>query len=295
MKVLIAIFVVIFAFIIIQTLNNMAKDESKEKLKEIVNKSVDKEITQSVIDEGKTSVQNAKNGEQIIEKFVTYCNNRDTKQAYSLLSDECKNILFPTETDFIKNYYNIVFNKYKAYELDNWMSNGDIVTYKIRFTNDALAEGGYKKGETIEDYYTIVKQSENNYKLNINKFVNREEINKKVSRNNFNITVLALENYIDYQIYEFNFKNESSYDVKTYDVIQKSDWSVIDKNGLKYSAFVEEIPDNNLEIKNGIEKNLKVKYAKMYNMNRKIESISFNNMYFIKNNAIELFSFNIEL
>lgn len=294
-KVIMIVIAVILAFILIQALNQFIEDENKSRINELTNTVIiDKEIKDSVIKEGSTSTEVAKKSKSMIDEFVKYCNTRNTKKAYELLSQDCKDILFPTEEDFINTYYNLVFNSYKEYEIENWVSNGNYITYKIRYTNDALAQGGYKSEYTLEDYYTIVKQKDD-YKLNINKFVSREQINKSQTKDNFSINVVARENFIDYQIYEVYFNNKNAYPVKTYDESESSTWNVTDERGLEYLAFTNEIPDNNLRVESGVEKKIKIKYAKMYNLNRKISEIKFNNMYFENGVTKGLFSFDISI
>lgn len=294
-KVIMIVIAVILAFILIQTLNKFIEDENKDRINELANTVIiDKDIKDSVIKEGSTSTEIAKKSKNMIDEFVKYCNAKNTKQAYELLSQDCKEILFPTEADFINTYYNIVFNSYKEYEIENWISNGNYITYKIRYTNDVLAQGGYKSEYTLEDYYTIVKQKDD-YKLNINKFVNKELINKVQTKDNFSINVVARENYIDYQIYEVYFNNKNVYPVRTYDIYENSNWNVTDERGLEYLAFINEIPDNNLKVESGVQKKIKIKYSKLYNLNRKIREIKFNNMYFENGVTKELFSFAIDL
>ncbi len=292
-KVIGIVLAVIFTLIVIQTLNAQIKNENDNRLNEIANEIIDKATEGSVIGEGETSIGIAKRNENIINSFVKYCNEKNTEQAYELLSDDCKNILFPTQEDFINNYYNIIFTEYKKYETENWITEGKYTTYKIRYTNDILANGGYLAGSTIEDYYTIVEQN-GEYKLNINKFVSKEEINITKTNQNLSITVVSRENYIDYQIYEINFNNTNIDSIKTYDINKNSTWNITDSNGLNYSAFVEEIIDSNLIVESRKQKKLKIKYAKIYNPNRKIESINFNNMYCL-NKMQELFNINIEI
>ena len=153
-KVIMIVIAVILAFILIQALNQFIEDENKSRINELTNTVIiDKEIKDSVIKEGSTSTEVAKKSKSMIDEFVKYCNTKNTKKAYELLSQDCKDILFPTEEDFINTYYNLVFNSYKEYEIENWVSNGNYITYKIRYTNDALAQGGYKSEYTLEDYY----------------------------------------------------------------------------------------------------------------------------------------------
>lgn len=294
-KVIAFIGIAIFALILVYVLNDIAKNKNEEDKKRLENRVVaEKGITQSVIEQGGTTSEVAEKNRKIINEFVRYCNFKETKKAYELLSDDCKKILFPTEADFVNNYCNIVFSTYKIYEMENWISNGSYATYKIRYTNDALAEGEYKSEQTIDDYYTIVKQGED-YKLNINKFVYKEIINKNKTENNFSINIISRENYIDYQVYELNFNNKNKNSVVMYDENKKSSWEIADNNEIKYSAFTEEIADNNLKVEAGVDKKIKVKYAKMYNLNRKIEKISFINMYVENEGTPELFSFEINL
>ncbi len=292
-KVIGIILAVIFALIVIQTLNEQIKNENDNRLNEIANEILDRATESSVIGEGETSISTAREDKNIINSFIKYCNEKNIEQAYELLSNDCKEILFPTQEDFINNYYNIVFNEYKEYEMENWITEGKDRTYKIRYTNDVLANGGYLTGSTIEDYYTLIEQN-GEYKLNINKFVSKEEINITKTNQNLSITVVSRENYIDYQIYEINFNNTNIDSIKTYDINKNSTWNITDSKGLNYSAFVEEIIDSNLIVESRKQKKLKIKYAKIYNPNRKIESINFNNMY-CSNKVQELFNINIEI
>lgn len=43
---------------------------------------------------------------QIIDTFVDYCNKGDVESAYQLLTDECKQEMYPQLDNFINSYYN---------------------------------------------------------------------------------------------------------------------------------------------------------------------------------------------
>ncbi len=276
----IGIIVAIFlAIIFIQMLNNLAKEENENQLNQIIsNKISQNEHTDSVINTGGVSNEKANENERLIDNFVKCCNNKETKQAYDLLSDDCKDALFRTEEEFVNNYYNVIFNQYKVYELENWISSEKYSTYKIKFTDDALSTGGNINSNQIEDYYTVVEQGDIS-KLNINKYVYKEIINKIATQEELSIRVISRENYIDYQVYEINFINHNSNDIRIYDSNSKSSWNAIDDNTLKYSAFVEEIPEVYLTMRSGQEQTIKVKFSKIYNPSRIIQSLYFSNMY----------------
>ena len=285
---------IIIAIIFIQMLNNIAKEENESQLNQIItNKNSENERTDSVINSGGISNEKANEDERLIDKFIKCCNEKDTKQAYDLLSDDCKDALFRTEEEFVNNYYNVIFNQYKVYELENWISNGKYNTYKIKFTDDALSIGGHINSNPVEDYYTVVEQ-DNTEKLNINKYVYKESINKLVTQEELSIRVISRENYIDYQVYEINFINNNSNDIRIYDSNNKSSWNVIDDNALKYSAFVEEIPEVYLTMRSGQEQTIKVKFSKIYNPGRNIQSLNFSNIHCLVE-PIKLFDINITL
>ena len=46
------------------------------------------------------------NANKIIDKFISYCNNKDIISAYNLISEDCQKEFFPTIEEFKNNYYN---------------------------------------------------------------------------------------------------------------------------------------------------------------------------------------------
>ena len=122
-------------------------------------------------DEGRE--ENLKNATDTIYKFVDYCNKQEIEKAYNLITEECKQQMYPTLDAFKNAYYGDVFNgKQRTCTIENWV--GDI--YKVRMGEDILSTGkdtGYAK----EDYITI-KKVDNEYKLNINNYIGTTKIEK---------------------------------------------------------------------------------------------------------------------
>lgn len=75
----------------------------------------------------------------IINSFIEYCNNGNVEEAYKLLSDECKEVLYPNVESFRKNYYSKVFNTKKLFAYQALISDYSYYTYQINFTEDILA------------------------------------------------------------------------------------------------------------------------------------------------------------
>ena len=113
------IVILIFAFLIliIQALNGLAKEQNKQVN---VNNDADKNITNQVdyTTESKSVVSGdevpeiyQKNFGSTLENFLTYCKNHEPEKAYGLLSNECKEVLYPSVQDFTNSYYNCSYNK----------------------------------------------------------------------------------------------------------------------------------------------------------------------------------------
>ena len=163
--------IVAFLFGCLQLLNYVAKSNENQIEIKSNNKSDIKNETngaivsdKSALSGGSVSTTEIKKVSSKIEEFVGYCNEHDVEKAYDMLSDSCKEELYPSQEYFEENYYNQVFEKgKKTYSIENWTGN----TYIVKFKGDLLATGKSSDGFTYQDYITI---DEKEKKLNINKY-----------------------------------------------------------------------------------------------------------------------------
>ena len=59
-----------------------------------------------------------------------------------MLTDKCKELVYPSLKSFKLNYYDNVFKgEKKAYSFENWFGN----TYYVKLTSDALSTGKVKR------------------------------------------------------------------------------------------------------------------------------------------------------
>lgn len=217
-----------------------------------------------------------------IENFVSYCNNSDVEQAYSLLSTECKEALYPTIEDFTELYYNKVFaGEKKNVSIENWSNN----IYRVETAGDFLATGKYDEDDVQADYMQIVQEDEENYKLNINGFLGTENFeNVSSSNNELKITALKSSTYMDYQTYTFKIENFSEEEVLIDDRSNIDTMYLEDTNGLKYSAYTHELSDAQLRILPQTSKEVTIKYYNKYSSNRNIKKIVFSKI-ILNNNS----------
>lgn len=211
---------------------------------------------------------------ETIEQFVKICNEKKVEEAYNLLSDECKEEVYPSIDSFRNNYYNKIFNgKKKNISVENWAGN----IYKVTFENDALSTGVYTQEGTIQDYITVLALENNEFRLNINNYIGKEEINKVDNdSSNIAITVLKSDTYMDYQTYTFSITNNTNNTILLDDKFDTNNTYIQDENGNQYNAYIQELSEAQLTVTPGETKELTIKYYNRYGTTKKISKIVFN-------------------
>ena len=64
-----------------------------------------------------TEISNSK----LISNFIEFCNNGDIQSAYNMLSEKCKNKLFPTMESFKNGYSDKLFNVQRLFLLRKYI------------------------------------------------------------------------------------------------------------------------------------------------------------------------------
>lgn len=267
--------IVAFLILMLQLLNyfaaNQTSDYSNSK-SDIYNTSNGTIMSdRSAVTGGSISTSEINKVNNKIDEFVKYCNEHNTEEAYNMLSDSCKGELYPDINDFISNYYEPLFKEEKRnYSIENWTSN----TYIVKFTGDLLATGKAANDSTYQDYITIVEEN-GQTKLNINKYIGREEINKKSNSDNIEAFVLYREKYMDYEVYTMQVTNNTGNTILLDQLAETNNIYLKDNNDTKHIAYSNEIVKDDLQIYNGHTNTIKIKFDNPYIVGRKIKSLCF--------------------
>lgn len=208
-----------------------------------------------------------------ISKFLQYCKNGNTEEAYNMLSNDCKEELYTSKEEFQKEYISSTFNLASIYEIEKWINN----TYKVSISRDPLTTGDITDNEKQVDYITIVKDGIEE-KLNVNSYIGSKKIDEEVTQNEIKIEVLNKKIYMDYALYEFKIENLSNKIIKLDSLEKTGTMYLKDANGNRYNAYVHEIYENKLEIKPNHHISLKIKYANVYSRKTQIKQIIFEDM-----------------
>lgn len=270
---------VAFFIIILQLLNYFAKRNNERNLNS-VNTVKNNKIQYNDIN--LESEKSALSGEKIserqqesikeIDKFFSYCNEKNLPKAYNLLTEECKEEMYTTEESFQKNYYEQVFNgQKKNISVENWTSN----IFKVKITDDYLSSGNYSSKNTIQDYITVEREDNEEYKLNINGYIGRTNQNKETEHKDIKIKAVEKNIYMDYTTYVFEITNNSYRTILLDDLKNIDSMYIQDDNKMKYSSYTHELSSGELQINPGEQRKIKIKYYSKYSSVKRITNIVF--------------------
>lgn len=275
-KILGVIIGVILIFIIVQILNQIAKNSNSSPTNIIINQNM-YQPSDTVIYGGNISEKKQETNNSVIDTFIKYCNNKQIQEAYNLLTDECKNLLYPKIEYFENNFVNKTFNTKKIYSIQSWITNRGLDTYKVRILEDMLSTGKIANEQAIEDYYTIVNK-DGEYKLNINSYIGRNYINKESETDNLKISVISKDIYTNYEIYNIQVQNKTNNAIF---LDSKQDTKSVYLSGNKnstYRALIYELGDATLTINARQSKYISIKFNKVYNPNMSVNKMVFSSI-----------------
>lgn len=294
------ILIIIAILLFIRLLNYLTvkNDEKKQNSQEVANttstNSTSKDLTYTSNKSAVkgTTIQKSKleHAQDLLDEFFNNCNNQNLEEAYNLLTDECKEFVYPTFESFQKNYYDNVFEgTTKLYSFENWHDN----TYYITIKDDILFTGKTNTSDNVKnDYITVIDD-----KLNIKSYVGRTKIDKENNSKNITIKIDSKDIFMDYEIYNLTIKNDSDNTICLTSAESSKDVYIQDKNDVKYGIMNNEIADSQMYIKPGSTRSLSFKFYSSYVSDRKIKKLVFKNLNLDSDNkdAKSLYEYTIDL
>lgn len=236
----------------------------------------------SIISNTNVPIANGTNYKNVIVNFLDYCNEGNIQKAYLLLSQECKNAMFPTIDYFVENYYKSNFDTSKTYSIENWANS----TFKVILKNNILSTGKISSNN-IQDFITVIKDNDD-YKLNINNYIGQTNLNKEKETDNILMKIVSKNTFMDYEEYTIEIKNNNKTNILLDNLQQTDSIYITDTNSIKYVAYSHELTTSQLFIKSKTSAKLKIKFTNSYITSRTIESLIFSNViiYGENNNVI---------
>lgn len=285
-KIIITLIIVVFIWLLIYIINSILANIPQESINTNVTIQDSSKPTESVITGEEMPEETVNENTNLIQKFVSLCNEKNYNEAYNLLSTDCKEEVFTTIDDFKRNYVDKIFTSNKTYTLELWFNTNVEYTYRIVYIEDnILSSGTIDTINNKEDYITIIKEN-NEKKLNLNGFIAKEKIGNTSRQNNIEITVNNKLTYRSYEQYNITIKNNTNSTIKISDGQDGKEICLIDSNEVEYDSAINEISISDLIIEPGSTKNLSIKFYKIYNLYRTITKIRFKSINTDINNTI---------
>lgn len=283
-KVWFTIGIIIFIYIIIRFWNAEIKIDNDKAREEAANNSINNSTVQTgpstntaVLSGTAVSDNTLKKDTEVIKQFIEACNAKNIDEAYSLLSEDCKNELYKTEGAFDNDYVKQIFNQNRSYDIQAWVTSTDAITYKIKYLDDIMATGVTNE-EYIEEYITVIKE-ENDKKLNLSQFIKKDNINRIIKKGDLEVNIINRYIYNEYEEYELKFTNKGEKTINL-DTKDKTDSVYIkDKNSVKYDWFGNEVPDEYLTLNESESRTFRIKFNKVYSLNKNDSKIYFTDVH----------------
>ena len=95
------IIIIVVGFGLLQLLNFIVKKQNEENANVSVNRNATYDRDYEIISGSRKDNETYDEENSIIEEFLNYCNNKEFENAYNILSQECKNAIFPNLETFI--------------------------------------------------------------------------------------------------------------------------------------------------------------------------------------------------
>lgn len=277
-EIIVIVIIILFMVFLLKLINWNIKIKHEEQAKDKLfnntqnNTSYNKNINTYQVITGTNDKNSATDKIEYITNFIKFCNEKDIENAYSMISEDCKEVLFPTIDYFKKAYYNNNFKTNKIYEIQAWNSS----TYKVDLMENMLQTGKINSN-SIQDFITVIKV-QNEYKLNINNFIGKTTLNKTNIKDNISIEAISKDTFMTHEIYTINVKNDNSFAIYLDELNQTNTIYLTDENDINHVAYLHELTKEQLRINPHSNKEIRIKFSNGYIVDREFTQMTFSNI-----------------
>lgn len=261
------IIIILFVWAIILTINYFVG-----KIEETPEIQTNYNPHESVMENGSVPTNLQEPIEQLIGQFVENCNNKDYEAAYNLLTEDCKNNIYP-DIELFKQYVDSVFPNKKIYNIQNFSNKDKIYIYTVNILNDILATGlNNEEDENVYSEKYVVIEENGQLKLSIRQYIGRQNLTYIYEDEYMKIKIESVDIKYDNIIYNLNITNKSENYIVYSDYSVDYEIALDTSEGLKRRAdeVLEPITLDKLETKN-----FSVKFTIFYDEDTQIEDMLF--------------------
>ena len=263
--------IIVFILFIIKTLNAYYEEDAEKKLEAIETAKNEVSIESSQDPETIPDYYNTESDsiEKTMRSFVKYCNNREIESAYKMLTEECKQAMFPTKEDFEKIYINNIYNVKREYDIVKWATEDNKTIYHVTLYGDILSSGS--ADNYTQEYYTFVQDENGNYKLNVNNYLYGEKRAQEATQRKIKVKITNVDVYEGYEEAQIEVTNNSSQTICLTGNKYVKNIYLQNSGGATYSSFNSEFDNEEIIMNPGSVKYFSVKFNKAYSVSNKAQ------------------------
>ena len=95
----------------------------------------------------------------IIDTFFNYCNSKQYKSAYDMLTTDCQEYMYSDSLSEFMEYVDSVYTSQKIYNIQNYSNVNDVYIYDINILDDILSTGTTGGYETYKEKIALIEEN----------------------------------------------------------------------------------------------------------------------------------------
>lgn len=153
--------------------------------------------------------------EDFIADYVEACNTGNYKDAYNLVSEDCKKNYFDNDYDSFVEYVSNKFNAKKCYAIQNYSNYNDKYIYSVKLFDDFLATGLTNSNYQYQEEFIAASYDENdNIVFSVGNYIESKELTAVASNNAYlKVDLKSVILKYGYELYEIKLTNRTDYTI----------------------------------------------------------------------------------
>lgn len=243
--------------------------------------------------------------DSFIEKYVEYCNTGNYKEAYNLVSEDCKKNYFDNDYDAYVDYVRNKFNAKKCYAIQNYSNYNDKYIYSVKLFEDFLATGLTNSDYQYQEEFIIASYNDKKeLEFSVGNYIESKDLNSVASNDYLKVNIEAVTVKYSYEIYEIKIKNRTDYTVVLQDGYEANEVQLVVDGDYRTTTNY----DIDIVLPPQSERTVSLAFPKFYDSNTTADAIVFTSVRVLPEysgiyenieaeiaNAIDTFSMNVPI
>lgn len=245
--------------------------------------------------------------EDMLDKYINYCNNKEYEKAYEMISSGSKKAVYPTLESF-QAYVDYVFSQKRLYAIQNYSNHDGTYIYRVRIFENIMETGltFSENFQYFEEKFTF-KEKDGSLLMGVKGYVGEEEVSGLYEDQYIKITIEGRSVSYDTETYDIKIQNKTEHIVVVSDS-ENSDTEIQleTEDEILNRVFEGKITKMYLLAKES--KIYSIKFNKFYDLGKKSTGIIFNSIRILRSysesdefkekefeDAVDLYSFTMPI